>query len=221
MNRIPALLLLAIALFSPLSLTAQPAAVPEDGDAVRQALAPFQTLSQRLPPALRERLLDHARAWAALSPEEQAQLREALTQWETLDSNRKLALRARFEAWEQMNPSSRNGAIQAGAHFSTLPEAVQMRWRERFDALSTEERARYLFDPPTRAVIGLARELFPFIPLEDHAATLAMLRDLDDAQVATLRRNLARLPPAQRDAFRQRLLDMDPQARAVELESGS
>ncbi|MEJ5209098.1 DUF3106 domain-containing protein [Denitratimonas sp. CY0512] len=210
-------LLLAGLLGTAPPLAAQPEQAGADPEAVRQALVPFQELSQRLPPMLRERLHAHARAWAALSPEEQAQLRENLSQWETLETQHKLALRARFDAWEQMDPATRKRAIQTGAHFSTLPESVQQRWRERFDALPAQQRQSHLYDPSTRAVIGLARELFPFIPAQDHNATLAMLRELDEAQVATLRNRLARLPPARRDTFRQSLLDMDAEARAAEL----
>lgn len=200
-----------------LPLTAQPDQAVADPEAVRQALVPFQELSQRLPTMLRERLHAHARAWAALSPEEQAQLRENLSQWETLETQHKLALRARFDAWEQMDPATRERAIQTGAHFSTLPESVQQRWRERFEALPEQQRQSHLFDLSTRAVISLARELFPFIPAQDHNATLAMLRELDETQVAALRSRLARLPPARRDAFRQSLLEMDAEARTAEL----
>lgn len=203
-----------------LAAVSDQAATVADSDAVREALAPFQSLSERLPPMLRERLHDQARAWASLSPEEQTQLRDNLAQWETLESQQKLALRARFDAWEQLDPDTRRRAIQTGAHFSTLPESVQLRWRERFDVLSPQQRAPFLYDPSTRAVIGLARELFPFIPAHEHSATLALLRDLDKDQVAALRSRLARLPPAQRDAYRQRLLEMEPDARQAELGRG-
>ena len=199
------------------SAIAQSPAHTSEPPAVQQALAPFQNLMARLPPSLRERLLAHARAWAALPPEEQARLRENLAAWDDLPPQRKLALREHFEAWEHMDSATQTTAINTARGYAALPETTRQRWRERFDALPPEQRQRYLFDPPTRAAMDLANALFPFVPAEQHTDTLAMLRSLAPEQVQALRRTLARLPPAQRNAYRQRLLDMTPGERAQEL----
>ena len=204
-----------------LPAAAQAPAVDAESPAVQQALVPFQPLLARLPPSLSERLLAHARAWAALAPEEQARLRGNLAAWDDLPPQRKLALREHFEAWEHMDASTRNAALDAARGYARLPEATRQRWRERFDALPPGQRQRYLFDPPTRSAMDLANALFPFVPAEQHADTLAMLRHLTPEQVTSLRRKLARLPPAQRNAYRQQLLDMTPGARAQELAGGT
>lgn len=188
-----------------------------ESPAVQQALAPFQTLIARLPPPLRDRLVEHARAWAALAPEEQALLRDNLVAWDDTPPQRKLALRERFEAWEHMDATTRANALDTARKYEQLPENIRQGWRERFDALPPEQRQRYLFDPATRAAVDLANALFPFVPAEQHVDTLAMLRALTPEQVDALRRSLARLPPAQRNAYRQRLLEMTPDARAEEL----
>lgn len=193
------------------------AAQDAETDAVTQALTPFQPLMERLPPPLRERLVAHARAWVALTPEEQALLRENLSAWDNLPPLGKLALRERFEAWEHMDAATRSAALDAARGYAQLPENVRERWRERFDALPPAQRQRYLFDPPTRTAMDLANALFPFVPADQHTDTLAMLRDLTPEQVDALRRTLARLPPAQRNAYRQRLLDMEPAERVQEL----
>lgn len=200
-----------------LPAAAQSPAVEAESPAVQQALAPFQSLLVRLPPSLGERLFVHARAWAALTPEEQVRLRESLAAWDNLPPRRKLALREHFEAWEHMDDPTRSAALDAARGYARLPETTRQRWRERFDALPPEQRQRYLFDPPTRTAMDLADALFPFVPADQHADTLAMLRNLTPEQVQSLRRSLARLPPAQRNAYRRQLLDMAPAARAEEL----
>ena len=63
-----------------------------------------------------------------------------------------------------------------------------------------------------------AGQLFPFVPAEEHAATLALLRALTPAQVDALRRELRRLPPNRRDAFRVQLLEQDAAGRAALLD---
>lgn len=189
----------------------------DDTVALQRTLAPFASLLERLPPPLRERLELHARAWLALSPEEQIRLRENLSAWDDLEPLEKLALRERFDAWEHMDATTRRGVLDAASHYARLPEDIQAAWRARFEALSPEARLQYLFDPPTRKAMALASQLFPFVPAEEHDATLAMLRELAPAQVEALRRTLARLPPNRRNAYRVELLAMDPATRAREL----
>ncbi|MCX7557642.1 DUF3106 domain-containing protein [Xanthomonadaceae bacterium JHOS43] len=201
------------------AVSAQASSDGADVPAVQQALAPFQSLMARLPAPLRDRLLAHARAWVALTPEEQARLRENLMAWDELSPQAKLALRERFEAWEHLDDATRDAALAAMRDYARLPEASRRAWRERFDALPPEQRQRYRFDASTRAAMDLANDLFPFIPVEQHADTLAMLRALTLDQVGALRRHLARLPPGQRNVYRQKLLDMEPAMRVSELES--
>ncbi len=195
-----------------------PAGAP-DAAALRQTLAPFDTLLAGLPPVLRERLELHARAWLALSPEAQARLRLDLTAWDDLAPQEKLALRERFDAWEHLDEPTRGAVLQAEARLAQMPAETRAGWRARFDALSPEQRQRYRFDPPTRAAMDLAGQLFPFVPAEEHADTLALLRALTPAQVDALRRELRRLPPNRRDAFRVRLLEQDAQGRAALLDA--
>lgn len=196
---------------------AQPSGESAQSPEVQQAMVPFQSLIARLPPALRERLVEHARAWVALTPEEQARLRGNLSAWDDLPPQGKLALRERFEAWEHMDAVTRTAVLEAAQDYATFPEITRKGWRERFNALPPEQRHRYLFDPSTRSAMDLANALFPFIPSEQHADTLAMLRQLSPEQVEALRRALVRLPPAQRNAYRQRLLEMTPDERMREL----
>lgn len=206
---------------APLLAAAQQPGVPAESDAVRAALVPFKHLMQRLPTPLRERLLAHARSWAALTPVEQAQLRENLSAWDDLAPQQKLALRERFYAWEHLDGATQAAALAAAERFAQLPDEAREHWRARFAALDPAQRRQYLFDPSSRSAMQLANELFPFIPATEQAATLAMLRELTPEQVTVLRRQLARLPPARRDNQRQHLLELDPAARAKALDEGS
>ena len=193
-------------------------ASPPDAAELRRALAPFDRLLEGLPPVLRERLELHARAWLALSPEAQAQLRLALAAWDNLPPQEKLALRERFDAWEHLDEATRRAVLHSRERLAKMPPEVRAGWRARFDALSPEDRLLYRFDPPTRAAMDLAGQLFPFVPAEEHAATLALLRALTPAQVDALRRELRRLPPNRRDAFRVQLLEQDAAGRAALLD---
>ena len=201
--------------------TAQQPGVPVESEAVRAALVPFKDLMQRLPAPLRERLLDQARIWAALTVAEQAELRENLSAWDELEPQQKLALRERFEAWEHLDAVTQAAALVATERFAQLPDETRQHWRDRFEALDLEQRRQFLFAPSSRSAMTLANELFPFIPAAEQAATMAMLRELTPEQVTALRRLLARAPPARRDAQRQQLLELDPVARAKVLGDGS
>ena len=197
------------------------AAGAPDAAALRQTLAPFDKLLSGLPPVLRQRLELHARAWLALSPEAQARLRLDLAAWDDLAPQEKLALRERFDAWEHLDAATRRAVLEADARLAQMPAQVRAGWRARFDALTPEQRQRYRFDPPTRAAMDLAGQLFPYVPAEEHADTLALLRALTPAQVEALRRELRRLPPNRRDAYRVRLLELDAQGRAALLGEAS
>lgn len=201
--------------------TAQQPGAPVESEAVRAALVPFKDLMLRLPDPLRERLLDHARTWAALTAAEQAELRENLSAWDELEPQQKVALRERFEAWQYLDAATQAAALAAAERYAQLPEETRQRWRDRFEALDPEQRRQFLFAPSSRSAMKLANELFPFIPAAEQAATLAMLRELTPEQVKGLRRLLARVPPARRDAQRQQLLELDPVARAKALGDGS
>ena len=204
-----------------LHAAAQQPSVPVESDAVRAALVPFKDLMQRLPAPLRERLLAHARTWVALAPAEQVQLRENLSAWEDLEPQQKLALRERFEAWGHLDVATQTATLAAAERFAQLPDEARQHWQERFAALDPAQRRQFLFAPSNRSAMELANELFPFIPAAEHAATLTMLRELTPEEVTVLRRQLARLPPARRDAQRQQLLELDPAARSKALGDGS
>ncbi len=212
------LLMLVVGLFSPMASAAE-RVFEDEPVAVQEALAPFKSLMQRLPAALREPLFLRAQVWVALTPEEQAALRENLIAWEDRAPLERLALRERFEAWEHLDDRTRAAALDAAQRFSSLPEDIREGWRKRFDALDPAQRQRYLFDPTNRLAMDLANDLFRFVPAAEQADTLAMLRDLTPAHVTALRKTLARLPPARRDAYRQQLLSLDPAARAAELDA--
>lgn len=196
---------------------AQEPASTQTTEAMRQALAPFRELSERLPPELRQRLQEQARIWVELTPEEQAQLRENLKAWEDTPAVNRLRLRSRFEAWEQLDAATREAVLGVAQRYEALSPDQQLTLRERFDALSPNARQGYLFDPASRRAMELADTLFPFIPADQQIQTMALLRELEPAQLEVLRQRLARLPPAQRNAYRQELLDLDPQARAQAL----
>ncbi len=210
------LLAVALLMFDP-NVSAQTVANTDDSPELRAALSPFKSLMEGLPAPLRERLVAQARSWIALDPAQQKALRANLVAWDDLAPQAKLRLRERFEAWEQLDSTSRTSALAAAERYAKMTAEQRQPWRERFDSLSPDQRQRFLFDPANRVAMDLANELFPFIPSGERAGSLAMLRALNAEQVKALRGELARLPLERRDAVRQRLLGMEPAARAQAL----
>lgn len=184
---------------------------------VEAILAPYARQMAQWPPALQARLRARARLWAGLSPLEQEAVRQGVRQWQALPPEARRLLRERFDAWEQLDPGTRHTALAAAAQFDALPETVRQGWRERFARMHPGQQRIYLFDPETREAMALAKELFPFIPATEYEATLAMLRSLDAAAVGGLRQRLDKMSPGQRQALRQRLLALPPEARAAAL----
>lgn len=175
----------------------------------QHVLAPFQSLLASLPLPLQARLREQARLWVRLSREEQDQLRTNLEQWGNTPPQEKLHLRERFEAWSHLDTATQAAALAAMQRHTNLSDMNQQRWRERFDALPSQQKEAFLFDPTTRANMALAEELFPFIPMDEVTPTLNWLKSLSTEQVAQLRQELARRPPAQRDTYRRQQLDSD------------
>lgn len=201
----------------PEALAEEAGAAPVDEAAVEAILAPYARQMAAWPARLQAELRNRARLWAALTPAQQQGAHQALAHWETLGPEEKMLLRERFAAWEQLDRPARNMALDVANRFDSLPASVQQAWRERFAALSPEQRRIYLFDPDTREAMALAMELFPFIPSDEYEPTLSMLRALDASDVGALRNRLRSMSAGQRQALRQRLLGLEPAARAAAL----
>ena len=145
-------ILACILLASSLATHAQTTTPTADSPELRAALAPFKTMMEGLPAPLRERLLQQARSWIALSPEQQAALRANLMAWDNKVPQDKLRLRERFEAWEQLDAASQAAALAAAERYALMPLEQRQALRQRFDELSPDQRQRFLFDPANRVV---------------------------------------------------------------------
>ena len=221
-----ALLLLAVALSgnacaqaaTPSGLTApEPQARAWDAldPAARTALQPWAEHWDQLPEALRLRLQHNAARWQSLTPAQRDALRTRLADWDRATPQRRAHLRARYEALQGMSADERADVRRAFERFQALPAARKATLRKRFAALSPEQRNSFLLDAGSRDTIDTARRYFTFVPPEERAATLAMLRDLDPQARQSLRRLAQRSDARQREDLRRALIDAAPETRAA------
>ncbi len=183
----------------------------------RQLLAPFERVWPDLPEPLREQILANAEHWQRLDPLAQARLQQRHAEWLTLPAEQRQRIRARHAIWRAL-PEARRQALQARrSAFMTLSTDDRAARRQAFLALPAAQRNALLLAPERRALAGLARKLFPFVPAEQQESTLAMLDALGETARAELERGALRLPPWQREALRVELLETPVAERAARL----
>ena len=120
-----------------------------------------------------------------------------------LDIDRERDQRERQLAWQQMDAVQRQRVRDAAAAFAALPAAEQAGLRADFARLDRSEQRGWLLGPDIGAAWPQLSPLFSFVPEDERAPLLAILRDLDGNQLEMLGRIAWRTPPEQRDALRR------------------
>lgn len=126
--------------------------------------------------------------WAALAP---AQQRE---------------LRARYAAWRALPESERQRIRRAASDMAALPAGEREALRDRFLALDRLHRDGWRLGPQLGAQYPKLQPLLGYLPEHQREPMLALLRQLDAAQLAQLGVLSQRTPPQERDALREQLL---------------
>ena len=134
--------------------------------------------------------------WAALAP---AQQRE---------------LRARYAAWRALPESERQRVRMAAAELAAMPAAERDALRGRFAGLDRLYRDGWQLGPRLGALYPKLQPLLGYLPEPQRAPMLALLRELDAAQLAQLGLLSQRTPPQARDALREELLAVPATGRA-------
>lgn len=148
-----------------------------------------------LPPASSPAPQDPARVWSSMAPLQQRELR------------------ARYAAWRALSEPERAGIRRAVAALAALPPAQQTTLRQRFANLDQLHRDGWRLGPELGTVYPKLQPLFGYLPAEQRAPALALLRELNPAQLAQLVLIAQRTPPQDREALRTQLLALPSAAR--------
>ncbi|KAF1688865.1 DUF3619 family protein, partial [Pseudoxanthomonas koreensis] len=123
-----------------------------------------------------------------------------------------------LDAWRQLDAVEQAQVHAAAAALQSQDPASQAQLRARFAALDAMERRGWLLGPALGADFFALQPLLGFVPEDERAPLLAVLRTLTPAQRARLGELAQRTPPAGREALRRELLATPPAQRGAWLE---
>lgn len=146
---------------------------------------------------------------------------EAAGDRQASDSIRQRDLRERQAAWMQLDEAQRQRIRDASAAFAALPADDQARFRAEFAQLDRSEQRGWLLGPDVGASWPQLSPLFSYVPEDERAPLLRILRDMDGDQLAMLGRIAWRTPPERRDALRRELIAVPAANRAAWLSQAS
>jgi len=137
----------------------------------------------------------------------------AVPQWQQLSPAQKRERRMQYAAWRAMGEGERQRVRTAAARFQALPADRQQSLREQFNAQDQAFRDGWRLGPLLGEHFSRLQGMFGFVPAEQREATLAVLRQLNPAQVSQLTLVAQRTPPQERDAVRTEFLAVAPAQR--------
>ncbi|MGV8961537.1 MAG: DUF3106 domain-containing protein [Stenotrophomonas sp.] len=133
--------------------------------------------------------------------------------WSAMTLPQRRELRARYAAWQGLSEDERQRLRHAAGRFAALPPDQQSTLRARFAALDQLHRDGWRLGPALGALYPKLQPLFGYLPPAQREPVLALLRQLDDGQLAQLVLISQRTPPQERGAVREQLLALAPAAR--------
>ncbi|MBN8792822.1 MAG: DUF3106 domain-containing protein [Stenotrophomonas nitritireducens] len=134
--------------------------------------------------------------------------------WSALAPAQQRELRARYAAWRALPESERQRVRRAAATMAALPAAEREALRDRFLGLDRLHRDGWRLGPQLGAQYPKLQPLLGYLPEHQREPMLALLRQLDAAQLAQLGVLSQRTPPQERDALRDQLLAVPAAGRA-------
>lgn len=214
MNRRRAWLTLALAVALPAAAQSEWQSLPE---AERAVLAPWATRWDALDAAQRERLRRNTQHWLGLDRAQRAALEARLAAWDALPPAQRTRIREHAAAWEKMDEGQRAALRASRMRLQAMAPMERAALHVGFEQLGSSERRTLLVTEDALALAQIAQQAFAFVPPEERAATLDMLRTLppaDRLRLATLAR---RIGPEQRAELRKDLLATPREERAAYL----
>jgi hypothetical protein len=172
-------------------------------------------LLARLPPDLREQLLQRQARWADWSEEERAAFARRAEAWDRLAPQAQAEARERYAAWQALDSIDREQVQAARARFAALPPAEQAQLRADYAGLDEHVRRGWLLGPRLGADYPALQPLLAQVPAEQRAPLLRVLRSMTPAQRADLAVLMQRTPAEERDALRRALLSTSDDNRGA------
>ena len=181
----------------------------------RALLAPWEARWDALEPAQREQLRRNTRHWLALDAAQRTALQSRLAAWDALPAAERARIREHAATWQQMSEEERAAVRASHARLQAMAPVERDAMRTAFDQLGTSERRALLVVGDERALAGVAQQAFAFVPPEERAATLDMLRAMPAAERERLATLARRIGPDERATLRRELLARPPPQRAA------
>jgi hypothetical protein len=144
-----------------------------------------------------------------------APIKDPRQSWPSLAPVQQRELRARYAAWQALPESERARIRRAALAVAALPPQQQAALRLRFAGQDQLHRDGWRLGPGLGALYPKLQPLFGYLPVEQRAPVLALLRELNEVQLAQLVLISQRTPPQDREVLREQLLALAPAARAA------
>ncbi|MEG1678778.1 MAG: DUF3106 domain-containing protein, partial [Stenotrophomonas sp.] len=141
------------------------------------------------------RVVSTQSAWALMSPEQKREVRN------------------RYAAWQALPTSEQQRIRQAAAAIAALPDAQRQALRARYMDIDQMHRDGWLLGPQLGVLYPRLQPLLGYLPAAEREPVIALLRQLDAAQLEQLSLISQRTPPQQRDELRTQLLALAPAQR--------
>lgn len=109
----------------------------------QRMLAPVRNQWNQLHPARQQRLAAHARHWASLPPMHQRQIQKRLARWAAMSPAQRHQLRENARVFHNLTPDERARVSEAFKKFQALPPEQQHELRQRWHAMTPNERLRW------------------------------------------------------------------------------
>ena len=139
-------------------------------------------------------------------PSRAAQATDPQARWAQLAPAQQRDLRARYAAWRGLPETERQRVRLAAAELAALPAAEREVLHARFAGLDRLHRDGWQLGPRLGALYPQLQPLLGYLPEAQRAPMLALLHQLDAAQLAQLGLLSQRTPPQERAALREELL---------------
>lgn len=166
-----------------------------------------------LPPGVETQVADSRARWSALSPEQRARAASRAQAWDALPPAERARQRGRYQAWRALDEGQRAQLRAAAQAFAGLPAEEQARLRTLYDHLDASQQRGWELGPGLGADWPRLQPLFAYVPVDERAALLALLRQSDTTQRDDLAALAQRIPPQERAAFLRALLRIEPARR--------
>jgi hypothetical protein len=138
--------------------------------------------------------------------------------WATMTPQLKRDLRARYAAWQALPEAERQRIGQAATALAALPATQRDALQAHFLGMDRLHRDGWLLGPRLGTLYAKLQPLLGYLPAEQREPMLALLHQLDAAQLEQLSLISQRTPPQERVALREQLLALAPAQRAAWLQ---